>query len=233
MTTERRLFSYRLHGPGGFAHELAVTIDGATLACVTPAPVARPWTALARHQCPNCPLDPAATPLCPFAARIEPVVSPLGSLLSYERVELTVDCGERIVSGAVTAQAAASSLIGLIGAVSGCPHTAFLKPMAWFHQPLATEEETIFRATAVYLMAQYFAHADGREPDWDLHGLKRNYEALHVVNRSLAARLREAGEKDATVNAIVRLDMFAKAVPWSIDEALAPLRPLFRNTGAA
>lgn len=230
---ERRLFSYRLRGPGGFACDLSVVIDGETLSCVTPAPVARPWTALGCQQCPNCPLDPAVTPLCPFAARIEPVVAPLGSLLSYERVELTADCGERLVSGTVTAQAAASSLIGLIGAVSGCPRTAFLKPMAWFHQPLATEEETIFRATAAYLVSQYFAHADGREPDWDLHGLKHHYEHLQQVNRAMAGRLRLAGEKDATVNAIVRLDMFAKAVPWSIDEILAPLRPLFRAAGPA
>lgn len=230
--TDPRRFRYRLSGPEGFALEIAVAVDGDTLACLEPAPVARAWTALACHQCPNCPLDAAGTELCPFAARIEPVVGPLGSLLSHDRIEVAADCGGRIVTGVTTAQAAASSLIGLIAAVSGCPRTAFLRPMAWFHLPLATEEETVFRATATWLLAQYFARESGREPDWELAELKRRYEELHRVNVAMAARLREAGERDATVNAVIRLDMFAKAVPWSIDELLGELRPVFA-AGAA
>ena len=39
-----------------------------------------------------------------------------------------------------------------------------------------------------------------------------------MVNVHLAQRLRQASARDATVNAIVRLDMFAKAVPNEIDE---------------
>jgi hypothetical protein len=31
-----------------------------------------------------------------------------------------------------------------------------VKPMARFHLPLASEEETIYRATTMYLLAQYF-----------------------------------------------------------------------------
>ena len=223
----RKRFHYRLCGPAGFCHELTVVLDAATLACVEPVPVARPWTELGCHQCPNCPLDPSVDELCPFAARIEPVVVPLGALLSHDRVEVEADCGGRRVVGSTSAQVAATSLIGLIGATSGCPRTAFLRPMAWFHQPLATEEETVFRAAASYLVGQYFVVEQGRKPDWQLTGLKQRYEELHAVNVALAARLRLAGEKDASVNAIVCLDMFAKAVPWSIEDALESLRPLF------
>jgi hypothetical protein len=223
----RKSFHYRLRGPAGFAHELKVVIDGATLECIEPAPATRPWTELGCHQCPNCPLDRSVEPLCPFAARIEPVVVPLGALLSHDRVEIEADCGDRRVVGATSAQAAASSLIGLIGATSGCPLTAFLKPMAWFHLPLATEEETVFRAAASYLLGQYFAFEQGRQPDWELAGLKHQYEELHTVNIAMAARLRQAVERDASVNAIVCLDLFAKAVPWSIEDFFDSLRWLF------
>lgn len=226
----QRLFRYRIRGEH-FAHDLTVVVAGDSLNCLEPAPVAREWTALSCHQCPNCPLDAATTPLCPFAARIEPVVAPLNALLSHDRVEVEAESGNRRVTASTTAQAAASSLIGLIGAVSGCPRTAFLKPMAWFHLPLATVEETLFRATASYLLAQYFAREEGREPDWQLAGLKRRYEALQIVNMAMAARLRQAGEKDASVNAIVRLDMFAKTVPWSIEDLLEELRPVFSAIG--
>lgn len=222
---------YHLSGREGFDFDLTVVIEGGTLACLEPAPVARPWTALACRQCPNCPLDAAVTPLCPFAARIEPVVRSLGTLLSHDQVGIEAECNGRRVSGVAPAQGAASSMIGLIAAVSGCPHTAFLGSMAWFHLPLATEEETLFRAAASYLLKQYFVRESGLEPDWQLAGLKRRYEELQKVNMAMAARLRQVAERDATVNAIVRLDMFAKAVDWSIDEMLDELRPIFTATG--
>lgn len=230
--TGQRQFRYRLQGQGGFAHELTVAIDSTTLACVAPAPVANDWTALSCHQCPHCPLDAAHVPLCPLAARIAPLIEPLNALLSHDAVTVAADCGDRVVTAATTAQAAASSVMGLIGAVSGCPHTAFLRPMAWFHLPLASEEETVFRAAATYLLGQYFAARTGQTPDWELAGLKRRYQDLHRLNVAMAARLRQAGEKDAGVNAVVRLDMFAKAVPYSIDEVLDGLRPLYA-AGAA
>ena len=226
----QRSFRYRIKGPQGFEHELAVLLDGDTLCCLEPQPVDCAWTALACCQCRNCPLDPATTPLCPYAARIAPVLSSLAHLFSHDRVDVEVECGTRSVRSSTTAQAAASSLIGLLGAASGCPHTAFLRPMAWFHQPLATVEETLFRAVSTWLLGRYFAAERGEAADWQLADLKRSYEQLHEVNLGLAARVRLASEKDAGVNAVVRLDTFAKAVPWSIDAMLAELRPLFTHS---
>ncbi|WP_045225969.1 DUF6901 family protein [Methyloterricola oryzae] len=225
-----RRFAYRLILPDGQQAELAIELDGDSLDCRLPAPVAREWTALDTHRCPHCPLNPTTTPLCPLAARLEPLVDLLGSLLSYDRVTVAMQSGERTVTAATSAQAAASSIMGLISATSGCPHTAFLKPLAWFHQPFATEEETTFRAAAAYLLTQYFRQdsESGVQPDWRLTGMMRRYEALHAVNVGIAKRLRMACPKDAAVNAIIRLDMFAKSV--LLDQTLDELRPLFAPT---
>lgn len=231
MTTATKEIHYRFGRPGQTRQELTVAIAAQTLICSAPAPVADTWTALAFHQCPNCPLDPASTPLCPLAARLEPVVRPMAEILSYDELAVEVADGQRTVSAITSAQAVASSIIGLIAAVSGCPHTAFLRPMAWFHQPLATEEETIFRATGSYLLAQYCARDRGETPDWEMSGLKQHYETLHVVNIALAKRLRAASRQDAAVNAVVRLDMFTKSVPYSIDDFLEPLRAYFLPGG--
>jgi hypothetical protein len=43
----------------------------------------------------------------------------------------------------------------------------------------------------------------------------------------MAERLRVASSKDSAVNAIVLLDLFAKALPYSIEESLEELRYLF------
>ncbi len=230
MEASRR-FDYRFSGPDGLSLELAVVLDGETLTCVEPAPVAKPWTALAAHQCGNCPLDPARVALCPYAARIEPVIRPLENLISHETVVMEADDGNRQVSSRTSAQAAVSSVIGLIGAVSGCPRTAFLRPMAWFHLPLADPEETLFRAAGSYLLGQYFAQDDGRAADWQMDGLKDHYRELRTVNLAMAGRLREAGGQDAAINALVRLDALAMGVLDSIDAFLDRLGPIFRRLG--
>lgn len=225
MPDASRRFEYHLTLPEGERCSIAIALDGTTLDCIEPAPAARDWTALGCHRCPHCPLDPASNPLCPLAARLAPLVDVLGSVLSYQTLDAEVVGGGRSIRANTSAQAVASSIMGLISATSGCPHTAFLKPLAWFHLPFASEEETVFRAVSAWLLKQYFRECDGELGDWTLDALKENYEALHVVNVHLAQRLRQASALDATVNAIVRLDMFAKAVPNEIDDILGFLRP--------
>ena len=126
-----------------------------------------------------------------------------------------------------SAQRVLSSLLGLILALSDCPVTAFLKPMARFHLPFASEEETLFRSVSAYLLRQYFQRLRGAPVDLDLSGLAARYRALEVVNQSLAERLRAASSRDATINAITLLDIFTKVLPVSIDRSLAQLEHLF------
>lgn len=223
MTDRSRRFEYRLRLPDGGACAIAVVIDGETLTCSEPAPADREWTRLACHRCPHCPLADGDDALCPLAARLDPVVATLGSVLSHQEVSAEIVAAERTISATTTAQAVAGSIVGLISATSGCPHTAFLRPLAWFHQPFAGEEETIFRVVSAWFLRQYFAGA-GAPADWNIDGLRSAYAALHTVNVHLAKRLRQASSLDATVNAVVRLDMFTKAVPDEIEEILGHLR---------
>lgn len=72
-------------------------------------------------------------------------------------------------------------------------------------------------ALAMYLVAQYFLAQRGEEPDWELRGLPGIYEEVQVVNQSFADRLRAAGGKDASPNALVRLDTFASRILMSLD----------------
>ena len=48
------------------------------------------------------------------------------------------------------------------------------------------------------------------------------------MNFAFAQRLREACQKDSMVNAIILLDMFAKSMPWAIEESLEEIRHLFQ-----
>lgn len=185
------------------------------------------WASLDFHQCPNCPFSPKAGEHCPVAVNIFPLVAPFEKLLSYDQIFLTVILPERQISQKTSVQRALSSLLGLAIAASGCPHTDFLKPMARFHQPLASEEETIFRATSTYMLAQYFLHKVGREADFGMEKLPGIFKEMQVLNQGIAKRLRAASRTDSSVNAIIQLDLYAKAMPLVIKQSLEEIRHLF------
>ncbi|MDY6792682.1 MAG: hypothetical protein SWH54_15580 [Thermodesulfobacteriota bacterium] len=185
------------------------------------------WTRLDFHQCPHCPLTADLYPNCPLSVNLVNIVERLGLLISYDKIHVEVSTKERTVSHHTTAQEGISSLMGLVIAVSECPHTDFLKPMARFHLPFANEEETIWRATSTYLLAQYFLILQGHRIELELDGLTRIYNNIEKLNASIVKRLRTAGKKDSTINALVHLDMFAKYIAPGVEESLHKIRHIF------
>jgi hypothetical protein len=194
----------------------------------TPANHLPAWTALEFHQCSHCPLQPDHGVQCPLGVALASVVDKCSRYTSHEPVEAQVITAERTVSSKTTAQRAFGSFIGLLTAISGCPHTTFFKPMARFHLPFSTDDETVYRATSMYLLAQYFRMQQHAEPDFELAGLKRIYENLQIVNQAVAQRLRAAVSGDGMVNALVLLDLYAKSLPFAITDRLQDVRDLFQ-----
>ncbi len=192
----------------------------------SPSPLPE-WTRLSFYQCPNCPLTEAEHAYCPYAAKISHVVNRFDRLLSYERIYMDVITKERVISQATSAQQGVSSLLGLIIANSGCPHTNFFRPMARFHLPLANVEETIWRAASMYLLSQYFLKKEGKNVACDLSGLEAIYKNIHVVNRAVSDRLRSASHSDLPANAVILLDVYAMNFPYRIDTILRGIRQLF------
>lgn len=185
------------------------------------------WTRLDYYQCPNCPYQPGELDHCPLALNLVDIIKRFDGLLSYEKVYLKVVTEEREVSRKTTVQHGMSSLMGLAIASSGCPHTSFFAPMAHFHVPLASVQETIFRAVTSYLLSQYFLKKEGKPADFDLVGLKDIYKNLQVVNISIANRLRSATESDSSVNAIILLDTYAQALPIVMETSLEEIKAMY------
>ncbi|MBC2714788.1 MAG: hypothetical protein HF978_05695 [Desulfobacteraceae bacterium] len=185
------------------------------------------WTKLDFHQCPHCPLNLITNSLCPVAAYLVDVVKRFENVLSYDEVDLEVTTSARHVFQRTTAQRGISSLLGVLFPASGCPHTAFFKPMVRFHLPLATEQDTIFRASGMFLLAQYFLGETGLVRDLNLQGLKQIYNNMNLLNMNIAERLRNAACTESSINAIVLLDVFAHTMPLVIEEQLEEIRHLF------
>lgn len=180
------------------------------------------WTALDFHRCPHCPLA-ADVGHCPFAAGLAPFIGNFAECDSYARVQVVVRSELRLVAAERALQHGLASLIGLIGATSGCPHLEFFRPMARFHLPFASEEETLVRAFSMHLLEDWVI---GRVPSLD--DLGEHYLAAAQVNRTMADRIRAVCRRDAVVNALVSLDAYAQAVPFVLEEKLAELRYIFQ-----
>lgn len=187
------------------------------------------WVDLDYYQCAHCPLRPDSHPHCPLALSLLPLVTRLGHWRSYLPVHLEVTTDERTVSAETTAQEAISSLMGLLIATSGCPHTRFLKPMARFHLPLSSPDETFYRVVSMYSLAQYFRGRHWLPVDFGFDALFERYEALGAVNDAVVNRLRAATREDGTLNAIVMLDALTQYVPTSLEDSLAELEHLFHG----
>ena len=185
------------------------------------------WTRLEFHQCPHCPLTQKAYPHCPLAVNLVKIIERFGRLISYDEIKVEILTEERLVSQRTSALEGISSLMGLVIATSDCPHTDFFKPMARFHLPLASHEETIWRAIATYLIAQYFLKVQGERVDFELDGIIKIYDNIEILNAAIVERLRSASEEDSTVNALIHLDIFAKLLAPGLQESLNILQQIF------
>ena len=185
------------------------------------------WTALSFHQCPHCTLNSEEHPSCPVAANISHVIGRFDNVVSYDEIDLEVTTDARHVTQHTTAQKGISSLMGLLFATSSCPYTNYLKPMARFHLPLATEGETIYRAAGMYLLAQYFIKREGKDGELRLSGLSKIYRDLHQVNIGIAERIKSFAQTDSSTNAVIILDTFASIMPFVIEDHMDEIRHLF------
>ncbi|HQQ62984.1 MAG TPA: FHA domain-containing protein [Pseudomonadales bacterium] len=204
------------------------TLDSKTFALQDP-PVENPprWAELEFRQCSHCPLNAGTTPYCPVALQLHRVVSRFHNTRSIDRVDLYVNTPERVISREVALQRAISSMIGLLFPTCGCPKTIYMRPMARFHLPLASEEETVFRVTGMYLLAQYFLAGKGQPAEMGFVGLSRIYEDLHILNKAIASRLQHATGSDSAKNAIALLDMYSNLVPVLLDDQLETISSFF------
>jgi hypothetical protein len=188
-----------------------------------------PWTLLGNHQCPNCPLDGSKVRYCPAAIEIEEIAADFAETTSIERVDVWVHTAERSFFKNTDMQSALKSLFGLIMASGPCPVLSRLKPLAYFHLPFATLQETIHRLVGTYLINQYLHHNNSKPPDWELHGVQELYRELKLVNLQLMKRIRLASREDASINAIQTFISIASIVEMGVDDIIGKMGPILRK----
>jgi len=69
----------------------------------------------------------------------------------------------------------------------------------------------------------------GQEADLELEGLAKIYYNIQLINKAMAERLRAITDKDSAINALIVLDIFAKTLPYAIEDSLEEIRYLFTS----
>lgn len=231
MAEEARTFTYVFRFPGGEEYAHAVSI-GASAGDVPPAPANLPdWTRLDFHPCEGCAYT--AGERCPVAARLVEPVAALGGRKSFERVDVTVETEARSYRKETDMQQGMSSLFGLIMATSGCPSMEKFRPMAWFHLPFSTLEETLARVVATHVLGRFYRGETLAAPERMAEEIEALYHNILAVNAGIIARLRaaHAAAADSPFNAVVILNAVAAGASL-MDEELNSIRDLYRHAAA-
>ncbi len=228
MEAETRTFDYKIFFKSSeYQFDYSVTISNDNYQHPPPVKEKPEWCALEYKKCPNCTLSGIWHTECPLALRLIPFVE-LPSCNSYDEVHAEVEFDGMKVTLDTSAQEAFSSLLGLVMATSGCPHTEFFKPMAWYHRPFSSPDEAMYRACTTYLFS-HFVHQGDSQQDLSFDFLKVVYQNIHTINVHIASRIKNYLETDSAINAIVLLDLITKDLPIAIDEDLEEIKNMFSS----
>jgi len=220
--------TYEFRFESGDRKKFHINLNADTLIMATPQLPEKPgWTQLQFRQCACCPLSKDKHPFCPVALNIASVVEAFRNTISHESCIVRCVTPERVYLKKTSLMEGLSSLLGLIMAVSNCPIMGFFRPMARFHLPFSTVEETTVRAVSLYLLKQYFLHKNRQVIDLDLKQLQKHYETIQAVNAGLLERIRGLHRGDSDINAICIFHSLSQLLSTEIDTELGSIKYLF------
>ena len=220
--------AYRFRFPDGSRKEFDLDLDPRTIVLHAGDSTSLPaWTLLEHEQCTCCPLDSSRSPHCPIAVNLVRLIHDFKGFLSSDRVSVTCTTPERTYLKETFLQNGLHSIFGLIMATSACPVMDFFRPMARFHLPFSTLEESLVRTVSFYLLGEHFRHRRNLDPDWELKGLDERYRRVKEVNDGFLRRVHTVNELDADTNALLLLHSLTELLSGEMNSDLGSIRYLF------
>jgi hypothetical protein len=207
----------------------AVQFDQRTGVCCPPRTLSPPdWARLEFRQCACCTLDAARVRRCPAALNIAGLVAEFSDIASFDPCTVRCVAPERTYVKDTDAQEGLRSAFGLLMATSGCPEFELFRPMARFHLPFSTPQETLVRLIATHVLRLYFNRGCATL-DLALDALRAQYDRVQQVNEGVMARLRDSAPRDAGRNAVSILSSLAQIVTMELEDGLDSLKDFFAD----
>jgi hypothetical protein len=205
------------------------SVDAQSLELIVDEDLERPeWTSLDHNKCKDCPLNSKEVSHCPMALATLKPIHLFNEHFSTEQVKVEVQTPERNYFNRCDLQTGLSALLGLLMATSGCPFFDFLKPLARFHSPFSSLEETHYRILSLFLMREHFAPGKKQSKASLKEHMFEPYEKLSSINYDFLKRMRGVIQKDSALNAVVMLDSLSQVVLMSLESGIDDLEYLFK-----
>ncbi len=219
---------YEFSFEDGTCKAFHIALHPETITIVRPESEASPeWTRLDHRQCSCCPLDKTTHPYCPIAVNIVELIEAYKGMASFERCTVRCTTKERTFLKETSVQEGLFSIFEVIMATSNCPVMDFLKPLARFHLPFCTIEETVVRSVSVYLLQQHFEHKRGKIPDLALDKFAECYKNVQAVNEGILMRINDLSKTESSKNAIMVIFSLAQIFSMDIEGSLHSIEYLF------
>lgn len=207
-----------------------ISLDPKLISIIYHEPVLKSdWMRLENQQCECCPLTGKTHFYCPVAINIGELTESFKDMVSYEKCLVRCTTIERTYLKNTSLMEGLASIFGVIIATSECPIMTFFKPMARFHLPFSTTQETVFRVTSIYMLRQYFNRKNNLPADLDMKVLDEHYKKVSLVNRGLISRLNTVVANDADKNAINILFSISQILSREINYNLNSVEYLFET----
>ena len=230
LTMDQYIIDYEFLYKNGSRKNFRLALDPNTVTLLNFGQSERPsWARLTYTQCICCPLLESDQPYCPIAVNISELVEHFKEMVSYEVCEVRCIKPERTYLKETSIQTGLYSILGIVMATSNCPVMDFYKPLARFHLPFSTLEETIFRMAASYLLKQYFEYKNGQKPDLDMRHMIDTLKKVEQVNAGILKRIKRIAVEDAQNNALIVLNSFCQMFTMEIEESLISIEYLFNS----
>ena len=230
MHSSTYVIFYEFRFKDNIKKQFRVSLDPKDISIIHPEPVSKSdWMRLENQQCECCPLSVRTYPYCPVAINIGELTEEFKDMVSYEKCLVRCTTKERTYLKNTSLMEGLASIFGVIIATSQCPIMSFFKPMARFHLPFSTTQETVFRVTSIYMLRQYFNRKKNLPPDLDLKILEEHYRKVRQVNKGLIARLNTIIANDADKNAINILFSISQILSREISYNLSSVEYLFET----
>lgn len=226
MEETTRVYTYTFAFPDRAAISFTVSLNSISHYINTCPMVPPEWCRLLSHQCEPCTLAADQNPFCPVALNIAELVTAFKDIVSYAPCNVSCSSLQRTVTKDSTVQEGLASILGLLMATSGCPVMDFFRPMARFHLPFSTVDESLFRIVSMYLLRQYYLQPTHGQKN-PLRDIKSHYAQVKLVNAGMLKRILNISALDADKNAIVTLSSLAQILEMEVDTNLESLQNIF------
>ena len=224
-------FDYEFQMEEGTSTRFKVELEADTLSLIQRGLDNPPqWCRLDYKQCQCCSLQPETDPYCPIAINIGELVETFNDIYSYNNCTVICKTADRTYSKETSVMEGLSSIFSIIMATSQCPVMDIFRPMARFHLPFATIEETMVRAASMFLLRQYYEYKRGLIKEFELASLEARYSLVQQINEGLLERVKSLGSEDADKNAMVTLHSLSQLLATEIDYNLTELEYLFTDS---